>query len=92
MEINQKFCQSCAMPMDQPALHGTNADGTLSEDYCCYCYKDGKFTADCTMEQMIEECAEIMEREVPGTTKDAARTQMQAIFPQLKRWKKRAQA
>ena len=44
------------------------------------------------MEQMIEECAEIMEREVPGTTKDAARTQMQAIFPQLKRWKKRAQA
>ena len=46
MEINQKFCQSCAMPMDQPALHGTNADGTLSEDYCCYCYKDGKFTAD----------------------------------------------
>lgn len=40
------------------------------------------------MEQMIEECAVIMEREVPGMTKDAARAQMQAIFPQLKRWKK----
>ena len=90
MENNMKFCQSCAIPMDKPELHGTNADGTPSEDYCCYCYQAGKFTADCTMEQMIEECAVIMEREVPGMTQDAARAQMQAIFPQLKRWKKEA--
>ena len=88
MENNTRFCQSCAMPMDKPELRGTNADGTASEDYCCYCYKAGKFTADCTMEQMIEECAGIMAREVPGMTADAARAQMQAIFPQLKRWKK----
>ena len=88
MENNVKFCQSCAMPMDKPELRGTNADGTASKDYCCYCYREGKFTADCTMEQMIEECAGIMEREVPGMTADAARVQMQGIFPQLKRWKK----
>ena len=31
---------------------GTNADGMPNEDYCIYCYKDGKFTQDMTMEQI----------------------------------------
>ena len=31
-----KFCQSCGMPM--------NADGSLNEKYCCYCYQKGAFT------------------------------------------------
>lgn len=88
MEINQKFCQSCAMPLSAPELFGTNADGTPNEDYCRYCYDKGAFTADCTMEQMIEECAAIMEREVPGTTKDAARALLNEVLPQSKRWKK----
>ena len=41
-------------------IYGTNADGTLNEDYCMYCYKDGAFVgpADCTMEQMIDHCAQ----------------------------------
>ena len=33
---------------------GTNADGSRSEDYCMYCYKNGAFTQDFTMGQMIE--------------------------------------
>ena len=37
---------------------GTNADGSRNEDYCIYCYKDGRFTQDFTMEQMIEHCAQ----------------------------------
>lgn len=36
---------------------GTEADGSRSEDYCIYCYKDGRFTQDMTMEQMIDFCA-----------------------------------
>ena len=50
--MEQKFCQSCGMPLNDHN-HGTNADGTPNEDYCIYCYKDGKFTQDLTMEQMI---------------------------------------
>lgn len=87
MENNIKFCQSCAMPLSAPELLGSNADGTPSEDYCVYCYKNGTFIADCTMEQMLEECAAIMAREIPGTTLEAARAQLQEIFPHLKRWK-----
>ena len=45
------------MPLTDDVL-GTNADGTKNEDYCMYCYKDGKFLQDCTMEEMIEHCAQ----------------------------------
>ena len=43
--MEMKFCQSCGMPLTNEIL-GTNADGTFNEDYCTYCYKDGKFTQD----------------------------------------------
>ena len=46
------FCQSCGMPLTDEIL-GTNADGSKNEDYCIYCYRDGKFLQDCTMEEMI---------------------------------------
>ena len=54
--MEQKFCQSCGMPLTEELL-GTNADGSKNEDYCIYCYKDGKFLQDCTMDEMIEHCA-----------------------------------
>lgn len=31
---NQKFCQSCAMPLESSDFFGTNADGSKNEDYC----------------------------------------------------------
>ena len=49
-----RFCQSCAMPLDQDELRGTEADGSLSPDYCKYCYQNGAFTREQTMEQAIE--------------------------------------
>ena len=54
-----RFCQSCGMPLTDEVL-GTNADGSKNEDYCMYCYKDGKFLQDCTMEEMIEHCAQFI--------------------------------
>ena len=50
--MEKQFCQSCGMPMDTPELFGTNADGSKNEDYCTYCFKDGKFTQDVTMEKI----------------------------------------
>jgi len=38
-------CQSCDMPMSKdPQGGGTNADGTLSSEYCSLCYGNGAFT------------------------------------------------
>lgn len=37
-------CQSCGMPLKaDPKGGGTRADGSVSTDYCSYCYADGKF-------------------------------------------------
>lgn len=70
---------------------GTNADGSCNEDYCAYCYKDGKFTQDFTMSQMIEFCLQFLDqinRQAGwNLTPAQAREQMQKYFPQLKRWK-----
>jgi hypothetical protein len=45
-----------AMPMTEDSLFGTNIDGTKNEDYCCYCYQEGRFTSEETTEEMIEIC------------------------------------
>ncbi|WP_135549643.1 zinc ribbon domain-containing protein [Paenibacillus cymbidii] len=83
-----EFCQSCGMPTDGNAdLHGTNTDGSKNSEYCVYCYKDGAFTADVNMEQMIESCVPHVVAAVQGMTEDTARSMMREQFPTLKRWR-----
>ena len=89
--MKQKFCQSCGMPLTDEIL-GTNADGSKNEDYCIYCYKDGKFLQDCTMEEMIAFCAQFVDevnKNLPQPmTKEEYIGQMKMYFPHLKRWHK----
>lgn len=85
---NLRYCQSCGMPMGETnELYGTNSDGSTNEDYCKYCYVDGKFTTDCSMEEMIEFCVPHMVAAGGNMTEDNARGIMQELFPTLKRWK-----
>ena len=83
---NQKFCQSCAMPMADDELFGTNADGSKNEDYCIYCFKDGEFTSDMTMEEMMNFCIDKMVEVHPEIDKAEASAMMNDVFPKLKRW------
>ena len=85
----RKFCQSCGMPLDDPSQCGTDADGAKSSQYCCYCWKDGAFTADMTMEEMIEFNLRFNEENGhPLGTQQEARKMMEGWFPTLLRWKK----
>ena len=59
--MEQKICQSCGMPMTTAEQFGTNADGSQNTDYCVYCYKDGAFLQNLTMDEMIEHCAQFVE-------------------------------
>ena len=87
--MEDRYCQSCGMPMGPTnELYGTEADGTKSKDYCSYCYENGKFTADCTMQEMIDFCTPIMAQNHPGMTESDAAARMRSFFPQLKRWKR----
>ena len=54
------FCQSCGMPLSDEIL-GINADGTKNSDYCIYCYKDGAFTGNFTMDEMIDFCSQYVD-------------------------------
>ena len=56
--MEAKLCQSCGMPLSSAEVLGTNADGSLNEEYCTYCYQHGNFAQDCTMDEMIEHCAQ----------------------------------
>jgi len=79
------FCQSCAMPLTDPADLGTEKDGSTNQEYCKYCYEKGAFTNQCTLEEMIEGCIEFV---VPNPYPDAeaARKAMWEFMPKLKRW------
>jgi radical SAM superfamily enzyme len=76
------------MPLDKPELFGTNADGTKSEEYCTYCFQNGKPTEpNITMEEMIDKCVKIMvQRKI--MLERQARGLMTNTIPCLKRWKK----
>lgn len=81
-----KLCQSCAMPLQNNEDFGTNADNTKNDDYCCYCFKKGKFTYECTMDELIEQCAPMISNGNPYKNIDEAKNAMKEIFPTLKRW------
>ncbi len=87
--MEQKFCQSCGMPLGAEVL-GTNADGSPSEEYCIYCYKDGAFTGNFTMEEMVEFCAQFVDEfnknSGPKLTKEEYKNVLRGLYPQLKRW------
>ncbi len=86
--METKICQSCAMPITEENLFATQADGSKNEDYCRYCFENGKFTSESTMEGMIEICVPYALEAGVYKDADAARSAMQQYFPTLKRWQK----
>ena len=78
------YCQSCGMPLEDEFL-GRGSDGALNEKFCKWCYDEGHFLSDCTMEEMQEQCVSIMVQQ--GVEESAARQHMVSVLAQLGRWK-----
>ena len=83
MEENLKICQSCGMPM-QEEQYGTNKDGSKNESYCCYCYKDGAFAQDCSLEEMVDFCAPFEVEGGRARNLEEAKEQLMKHFPDRK--------
>ena len=81
------ICQCCGMPLED-AIIGRNADGTLNEDYCKWCYADGTYTYG-DMDQLIDVCVPNMVKE--GFTEEQARAYMKQTLPGLDYWKRYAE-
>lgn len=80
------ICQSCSMPLAAAEDFGTEANGSRSQEYCHYCYEDGSFTGEVSMQEMIEISAKGMSEAV-GTPEQEARELLAGILPTLKRWR-----
>lgn len=82
-----KICQSCGMPITNKEQLGTNADGTVNNDYCKYCYINGEFIDKVTMEEYIEMCSKFGKQ--AGMTNKQMKAHCEKLFPTLKRWNKK---
>lgn len=79
------FCESCGMIISEESQLGSNADGSINGDFCKWCYEKGAFTEDVTLDEMIEDCAPRLAKNM-GTSLDEAVSLMGAVLPTLERW------
>lgn len=87
--INQKtICQSCGMPMKKDEDFGKNADESQNQEYCCFCFKNGRFLDEgISLQEKINKLVRISVEQL-GLREDLARQMAETKLPQLKRWKK----
>ena len=76
------ICQCCGMPLEDEIM-SKEKDGSINEDYCKWCYKDGNFTYN-DMESLISFCENTMSNET--FNKQQVRDYMSNLLPKLKHW------
>lgn len=87
MEEEQvKICQSCGMPMVADDDFGANDDGSKNNEYCQYCWQEGKFTADVDLPEFIEMQVKIAVEKM-GMDEAEAREVAETTLPELDRWR-----
>ena len=86
--MQERFCESCGMPMGETdEMYGTELGGNKSADYCKFCYDNGAFTSpNLTLEEQIETVAAMMVKDF-GFSPEDAKEQCVGGIPTLKRWR-----
>ncbi len=80
------ICQSCGMPMSEKDF-GTNKDETKNNEYCHFCFKNGKFTDEgITIAEKIKKNIQIAKS--MGMPEAKAKALAEGTIPKLKRWRK----
>ena len=77
-------CQCCGMPLEDGLL-SREPDGSFNEDYCKWCYTDGKFVYT-SLEELTDFLAGHMASE--SWPKEQVRAYLENMLPQLAHWKK----
>lgn len=80
----QLICQCCGMPLEEATL-SREPDGARNEDYCKWCYADGKFAYE-SMDALIDFCAGHMANDT--FPPEQVRAYLANLLPTLKHWKK----
>ena len=77
-------CQCCGMPLEDSTT-SREPDGEFNEEYCKWCYSDGKFVYT-SLEQLTDFLVEHMSNE--NWPPEQARAYFEVQLPQLNHWKK----
>lgn len=77
------ICQCCGMPLEDEVM-SREPDGAYNEEYCKWCYADGKF-AYTDLETLIDFCTEHMSNE--KWPKERARAYFEEALPKLGYWR-----
>ena len=80
----QLICQCCGMPLEDSSI-SREKDGTFNEDYCKWCYTDGKFVYT-SLEELTDFLVGHMSNE--NWPPEQARAFFEAQLPQLDYWKR----
>ena len=77
------ICQCCGMPLDDTSI-SREPDGSFNEDYCKWCYADGKFVYT-----SLEELTDFLVGHMSGENwpPEQARAYFEAQLPQLRHWR-----
>lgn len=78
------ICQCCGMPLDDSSV-SREPDGALNEDYCRWCYVDGRYVYT-NMAELIDYLVGHLSN--PGWPPEQARAFFENQLSQLKYWKK----
>ena len=77
------ICQCCGMPLDDSTI-SRETDCSFNEEYCKWCYSDGKFTYT-NLEELIDFCVGHMSSE--DWPPEQVRTYLEEQLPKLNYWK-----
>lgn len=77
------ICQCCGMPLEDSSI-SKEPDGTFNEEYCKWCYDDGKFVYT-SLEVLTDFLVEHMSNE--NFPPEQAKTYFETQLPQLNHWK-----
>lgn len=77
------ICQCCGMPLDDSTI-SRETDGAFNEEYCKWCYSDGKFTY-ASIDDLINFCVEHMAND--NWNSEQVRAYMTDMLPKLNYWK-----
>ena len=77
------ICQCCRMPLDDPSIC-KEPDGAFNEEYCKWCYTEGKFTYT-SLEELTDFLVEHMSNE--NWPPEQARAFFESQLPNLSYWK-----
>ena len=81
----QLYCQCCGMPLTEDGMISREPDGSFNEDYCTWCYTEGRFVYP-TRDSLVAFLLAHMPNP-DGSSEEARRKLYDSQLSQLKHWR-----